>query len=69
MRSFEQWWNQLPNDMKEKISISLKNPVLNQVTYVWLSNIMTSQKNEEQNPTIAELFHWITDGQIDSRRN
>lgn len=68
MRSFEQWWNQLPNDVKEKISINLKNPVLSQVTYVWLSNIM-NQKNEEQNPTIEELFRWITDGQIDSRRN
>lgn len=68
MRRFEQWWNQLPNDIKEKPTIDLKNPALNQVTYVWLSSIM-NQKNEEQNPTIEELFQWITDGQIDSRRN
>jgi hypothetical protein len=48
--------------------MNLKNPALNQVTYIWLSSIL-NQKNEELNPTLEELFQWITNDHIDARRN
>ena len=67
MRTFKEWWSNLPQNIKEDISIVNEKPLLNQVNYVWLSNVMNNY-SEEFNPTTEELIEWIVSEQIDARR-
>ena len=65
MRTFEEWYNSIPDEIKERI-ISDEKPLLNMINYFIITNIMTGKL--EVNPTVEEIFHWIITEQIDARR-
>lgn len=68
-RSFEEWWNTLPEDLRLKARKDDENqrPLLNQINYVWVTNLMN--KRLDLNPTGTELLEWIKTGQIDTMRS
>ena len=67
-RTFDQWWNSIPADLRSKVSAGDEGnkPLLNQINWVWVKNLM--DKRADLNPTAAELLDWVTSGQIDAMR-
>ncbi|MBI3842651.1 MAG: hypothetical protein HY295_05885 [Thaumarchaeota archaeon] len=67
-RTFEQWWNTIPKDLRDKVRKGDEGnkPLLNQINWVWVYNMM-NQKGD-LNPSSAELLDWITSGQVDAIR-
>ncbi|KAF6242339.1 hypothetical protein C6988_08935 [Nitrosopumilus sp. b1] len=66
MRSFDQWFNSLPDEAKEMIPLNEK-PHLNLINYLWVNNILGS-KESSSIPTVEDLLSWITDGEIEAKR-
>lgn len=68
VRSFEEWWNSLPKELrlKARMGDEDKKPLLNQINYIWVTNLMN--KRLDLNPTSIELLEWIRTGQIDEIR-
>jgi hypothetical protein len=67
-RTFDQWWNSIPSDLRNKVRAGDEGnkPLLNQINWVWVKNLM--DKRADLNPTAAELLDWVTSGQIDAMR-
>ncbi|MEM2786243.1 MAG: hypothetical protein QW177_09085 [Candidatus Nitrosotenuis sp.] len=67
-RTFDQWWNSIPADLRNKVRAGDEGnkPLLNQINWVWVKNLM--DKRADLNPTAAELLDWVTSGQIDAMR-
>ncbi|MEM4391197.1 MAG: hypothetical protein QXG67_00205 [Candidatus Nitrosotenuis sp.] len=67
-RTFDQWWNTIPADLRNKVRAGDEGnkPLLNQINWVWVKNLM--DKKADLNPTAAELLDWVTSGQIDAMR-
>lgn len=56
IRTFDEWWNSLPHDFKEKFHENAKEiPPLNHVSYIWVTNWINNV-SEELNPTVEELL-------------
>ena len=67
-RSFVEWWNSLPYDIKEKYDENMtESPTLNYVNYLWVTNLI-NKVSSEYNPTVEELLEWIKSEQIDAKR-
>ena len=68
LRTFHQWQESLPSDIKEIYHQNGKNgPPLNRINYIWVTNLM-NYSSEEKNPTIEELLEWIKTEQVDAKR-
>ncbi|MBM3905854.1 MAG: hypothetical protein FJ354_04115 [Thaumarchaeota archaeon] len=67
-RTFDQWWNSIPADLRNKTRAGDEGnkPLLNQINWVWVKNLM--DKRADLNPSAAELLDWVTSGQIDAMR-
>ena len=65
MRSFLEWKNSLPKDVREKYFENDNNP-LNHVNYIWVTNLMNNSSNE-MNPTVDELVEWIKTEQVKAK--
>ena len=67
-RTFEQWWNTIPKDLRDKVRKGDEGnkPLLNQINWIGVHNMM-NQKGD-LNPSAAELLDWVTSGQIDAMR-
>lgn len=67
-RTFDQWWNTIPADLRNKVRAGDEGnkPLLNQINWIWVKNLM--DKKADLNPTAAELLDWVTSGQIDAMR-
>ena len=67
VRTFHQWWESLPSDIKE---IHHQNgkivPKLNRINYIWITNLINNS-SEETNSTIEELLEWIKTGQVEAK--
>lgn len=67
IRTFHEWWESLPQDIKEKYYQNNDDvPKLNHVNYIWVTNLMNNS-SEELNPTVDELVDWIKTGQINAK--
>ena len=64
-RSFKDWWNTIPSDLKEKALKDDKSntPLLNQVNYVLLH--LELEGKHEAKPSHGELRTWLHSGQVD----
>jgi len=68
VRTFHQWWESLPSDIKEIYHQNGKNgPQLNHINYIWVTNLINNS-SEEKNPTVEELLEWIKTGQVEAKR-
>lgn len=68
IRSFEEWWSALPDEIKERYDeIDVKSPQLNHVNYIWVTNFI-NKISAECNPTVEELLDWVKSGQVDAKR-
>ncbi|MFB5630361.1 MAG: hypothetical protein ACE5RN_02095 [Nitrosopumilaceae archaeon] len=65
IRSYHEWWESLPPDIKGKNNQNDNLPRLNQVNYIWITNLMDNWP-DELNPTVDELFDWVKTGQINA---
>jgi hypothetical protein len=63
-RSFNEWWNTIPNDLKEKArkGDEVHKPLLNQVNYALLHLHLAGNHNSK--PSHEEL-EWLHSGQVD----
>lgn len=64
-RSFNDWWNTIPSDLKEKArkGDEANKPLLNQVNYALLNLELAG--NHEAKPSHEELRNWLHSGQVD----
>jgi hypothetical protein len=67
-RSYEEWWNTVPSDLKEKTRKGDEGnkPLLNQVNYVLL-HLHLAGKHDAK-PSHDELKDWLHSGQVDVLR-
>ena len=67
-RTFEDWWNTIPEDLRNKVrnGDEQNKPLLNQINFIWVSNLMHNKP--DLNPTASELLDWLVTGQIDAMR-
>ncbi len=67
-RSFNDWWNTVPGDLKDKArkGDEANKPLLNQVNYVLL-HLHLSGKHDAK-PSHEELKDWLHSGQVDVLR-
>lgn len=65
-RSFEDWFNQLDKETKKKITSSDGRPLLNEINYLCISEIIN---NSAVNPipSVDEVHNWIISNQIDAK--
>ena len=63
-RSFKDWWNTIPSDLKEKALNGDKSdkPSLNQVNYALLR--LELEGRHEAKPSHGELRTWLHSGQV-----
>ena len=67
VRTFHEWRNSLPMDIKEKYFQNDKDvPQLNHVNYIWVTNLMNNT-SEKLNPTVEELLEWVKTGQVNAK--
>jgi hypothetical protein len=68
-RSFNDWWDTVPADLKEKARRGDENnkPLLNQVNYVLLHLHLAGIHT--QKPSHEELKDWLHSGQVDVLRS
>jgi hypothetical protein len=71
MQSFGDWWNTIPEDLRNKSRQNgddeeRNNPMLNQVNDVLL-NLDLAGKHDAK-PTYEELKNWLDSGQVDVLR-
>ena len=66
IRTFEQWWNSLPDQVKKRYEMN-ESPHLSHVNYIWVTNLINNV-SEELNPSVEELLNWIKSEQIDAKR-
>ncbi len=66
IRTFDEWWKSLPNQLKEKYEI-VKTPQFSHVNYIWVTNLMNNVSTE-LNPTVEELLEGVKSGQLDAIR-
>ncbi len=64
-RSFDDWWNTIPSDLKEKTrkGDETNKPLLNQVNYAFL-HLHLAGKHDAK-PSYEELKDWLHSGQVD----
>ena len=64
-RKFEEWWNTVPADLKQKArkGDESNKPLLNQINYVLL-HLHLAGKHDAK-PTHDELKDWLHSGQVD----
>jgi len=68
LRTFQQWWESLPSDIKEIYHQNAKiAPQLNRINYIWVTNLI-NDSSEEMVPTVEELLEWIKTGQVEAKR-
>ena len=68
VRTFHQWWESLPSDIKEIYHQNGKiTPQLNRINYIWVTNLI-NDSSAEMNPTVEELLEWIKTGQVEAKR-
>jgi hypothetical protein len=67
-RKFEEWWNTVPADLKQKArkGDESNKPLLNQINYVLL-HLHLAGKHDAK-PTHDELKDWLHSGQVDVLR-
>jgi hypothetical protein len=67
-RSFDEWWNTVPSDLKDKArkGDESNKPLLNQVNYVLL-HLHLAGKHDSK-PSHEELKDWLHSGQVDVLR-
>ena len=65
-RTFEEWWNSLPVDLREKYETN-KPPLLSHVNYIWVTNLINNVP-DNLNPSVEELLEWIKTEKIDAKR-
>jgi len=59
LRTFQQWCESLPSDIKEIYHQNAKNaPQLNRINYIWVTNLI-NDSSEEMVPTVEELLEWV----------
>ncbi|HZA70730.1 MAG TPA: hypothetical protein VE548_13630 [Nitrososphaeraceae archaeon] len=63
-RSFKDWWNTIPSDLKEKAlnGDESDKPSLNQVNYALLH--LELEGRHEAKPSHGELRTWLHSGQV-----
>lgn len=68
VRTFEEWWKSLPEELRVKVRKGDEGnkPLLNQINYICVHNLM--HKKPELNPTATELLEWVTTGQVEAMR-
>ena len=66
IRTFDEWWKSLPNELRTKYGNEEKPP-FSHVNYIWVTNLI-SNVSDELNPTVEELLDWIITEQIDAKR-
>ena len=66
IRTFDLWWNSLPDRLKEKYEIG-KKPRLSHVNYIWVSNLINNGPLE-LNPTVDELLDWVKSEQLNAKQ-
>jgi hypothetical protein len=64
-RSFNDWWNTIPSELREKAckGDEASKPLLNQVNYALLHLQMAGK--HEAKPSHEELRNWLHSGQVD----
>ena len=65
VRKFDDWWNTVPADLKQKArkGDEANKPLLNQINYVLL-HLHLAGKHDAK-PTHDELKDWLHSGQVD----
>ena len=68
MRNFDDWWNTVPEDLRQKArkGDEQNRPLLNQVNYVLL-HLHLAGKHDTK-PSHDELKDWLHNGQVDVLR-
>ena len=68
MRSFNDWWKTVPEDLRNKTrkGDEVNKPLLNQVNYVLL-HLHLAGKHDAK-PSHEELKDWLHNGQVDVLR-
>ncbi len=68
MRTFQEWWDKMPEDLRQKSrrGDEMNKPLLNQVNYVFL-HLHLANKHDIK-PSHDELKDWIHSGQVDVMR-
>ncbi len=68
VRTFHQWWESLPSDIKEIYHQNGKIiPQLNRINYIWVTNLI-NDSSKEMVPTVEELLEWVKTGQVEAKR-
>ena len=67
-RTYDQWIAEQDQAVvaKTRAGDEGNKVLLNQINWIWVNNLMN--KKAELNPSSAELFDWVTSGQIDAMR-
>ena len=67
-RSYAEWEATQDKALVAKVRAGdeANKPLLNQVNWICVKNLM--DKKADLNPTSAELFDWVTSGQIEAMR-
>jgi len=68
MRTFQEWWSKIPEDLRQKSrrGDEMNKPLLNQINYVLL-HLHLSNKHDVK-PSHEELKDWLHTGQVDVMR-
>lgn len=68
VRSFDEWWTSLPNNLRKNTrGEGQKRPVLNQLNYAIVHNNLKG--TGYLNPSYEELMYWSRSGQVDVETN
>ena len=67
-RSYAEWEATQDKALVAKVRAGdeANKPLLNQVNWIWVQNLMNQKA--VLNPAAAELWHWVTSGQIEAMR-
>jgi len=67
-RSFDEWWNSIPADLKQRArkGDEVNKHLLNQINYTLLHLHLAG--NHEAKPSHQELQDWLRTGQLDVMR-
>ena len=61
-RSFKDWWNTIPSDLKALNGDEANKPLLNQVNFALLHQELEGK--HEAKPSHGELRTWLHSGQV-----
>jgi hypothetical protein len=64
-RTFLQWWNSIPNDLKEESKNICNNDIITNINYILLK--ITLYQMNYIKPSLEEVKYWLYTGQIKNR--